>query len=547
MGIYRHLCSLAAAGLATAVSVKQYKLRCQLNASQGMCASSTESIAHSRAARFQPAPPGSHIVILGAGVVGVTAAYRLSERGYKVTVVERHAQAGEETSHANAGTLNFSSKTRAASPDKLFPIFKQLLTRLVLRKSVKDDVAEHRADTDNTFAPHPRARAASMVEDLDEIIPTIQREIDDMIPAIQREIDELMTSFRTLSVAPEIIRKFGFWRWGINLVTCALYRADERNDAVSKLVQFSLASLADMVSAHPELEFNFRQCGSMYVYFSKEQLDAEAAHLDQELGEVVLSPQEAVVLEPSLSSLKFAGAISRPRDRLGDCAAFTRGVADICKKRGVTFLYQHQAMGLVRDSSRVEAVALFDERTQQGFRLPCDYVIVSCGSDSSLPIADSGWSSLPILPVRGYSVSGTSSGPKQSAPIDYVLLEQPLHVISVRFGDTLRFASHAELTTALEPDMSKLQDLRDVINAIFPDAFDRDTPVVEWMGRRPMTADSLPLVCVGHLDNLILNTGHGADGWRWSHGTACAVTALIAGDPAPLDLDFMDLRRFLLH
>ena len=45
------------------------------------------------------------ILVVGAGVVGTTAAYYLKADGHEVTVLERGAAAGLETSFANAGQL----------------------------------------------------------------------------------------------------------------------------------------------------------------------------------------------------------------------------------------------------------------------------------------------------------------------------------------------------------------------------------------------------------------------------------------------------------
>lgn len=50
-----------------------------------------------------------HIAIIGAGITGVTTAYALSERGYQVTVIDRHRYAAMETSYANGGQLSASN------------------------------------------------------------------------------------------------------------------------------------------------------------------------------------------------------------------------------------------------------------------------------------------------------------------------------------------------------------------------------------------------------------------------------------------------------
>ena len=51
----------------------------------------------------------SRIAIIGAGITGVTTAYALVQRGFSVTVLERHRYAAMETSFANGGQLSASN------------------------------------------------------------------------------------------------------------------------------------------------------------------------------------------------------------------------------------------------------------------------------------------------------------------------------------------------------------------------------------------------------------------------------------------------------
>lgn len=48
-------------------------------------------------------------VIIGGGITGVTTAYVLANRGYDVTLIERHRYVGMETSFANGGQLSASN------------------------------------------------------------------------------------------------------------------------------------------------------------------------------------------------------------------------------------------------------------------------------------------------------------------------------------------------------------------------------------------------------------------------------------------------------
>ncbi len=49
-----------------------------------------------------------HILVIGAGIIGMTSAYTLAREGHAVTVVDGAAQAGVGTSHSNGAQLSYS-------------------------------------------------------------------------------------------------------------------------------------------------------------------------------------------------------------------------------------------------------------------------------------------------------------------------------------------------------------------------------------------------------------------------------------------------------
>ena len=46
------------------------------------------------------------ILILGAGVIGVTTAYELASDGHQVSVIDRQPESAMETSYGNAGLIS---------------------------------------------------------------------------------------------------------------------------------------------------------------------------------------------------------------------------------------------------------------------------------------------------------------------------------------------------------------------------------------------------------------------------------------------------------
>ena len=56
------------------------------------------------------------LLVLGAGVIGVTSAWYLAKSGHEVTLIDRHDAAGEETSFANGGQISVSHAQPWANP-----------------------------------------------------------------------------------------------------------------------------------------------------------------------------------------------------------------------------------------------------------------------------------------------------------------------------------------------------------------------------------------------------------------------------------------------
>ena len=66
------------------------------------------------------------VVVLGAGVIGVTTAWALSRAGHEVIVLERHQAPAQETSFANGGQLSVSHAEPWANPEAPRQILKWL-------------------------------------------------------------------------------------------------------------------------------------------------------------------------------------------------------------------------------------------------------------------------------------------------------------------------------------------------------------------------------------------------------------------------------------
>ena len=70
-----------------------------------------------------------HVIVLGAGVIGTTTAFYLSQLGCRVTVIDRASDVGDGASFANAGQLSYSFTDALAKPEFLTSIPGILLGR----------------------------------------------------------------------------------------------------------------------------------------------------------------------------------------------------------------------------------------------------------------------------------------------------------------------------------------------------------------------------------------------------------------------------------
>lgn len=70
-----------------------------------------------------------HVIVLGAGVAGVTTAHYLSKLGCEVTVIDRADQAGDGATFGNAGQLSYSFTDALAKPSFLAQIPGMVLGR----------------------------------------------------------------------------------------------------------------------------------------------------------------------------------------------------------------------------------------------------------------------------------------------------------------------------------------------------------------------------------------------------------------------------------
>ncbi|MBO1080448.1 D-amino acid dehydrogenase [Roseomonas haemaphysalidis] len=218
------------------------------------------------------------VLVLGAGVVGVTSAWYLARAGHEVTVVDRQPAAGLETSFANAGQVSFGYSSPWAGPG-------------IPQKALKWMTMRH-----SPLVVRPR---------LDP-----------------RQWSWLLQMLRNCTEAAYQTNKS-------RMVRVADYSrnalADLRNETGIEYDQRERGTL-QLFRTQQQLDHIGDDLRVLRKYGVPFQ---------------VLDPAGCVGAEPALERVrdKFVGGLRLPEDETGDAQIFTQRLAALCVEKGVVFRY----------------------------------------------------------------------------------------------------------------------------------------------------------------------------------------------------------------
>lgn len=423
-----------------------------------------------------------HVAVIGAGVVGVTTAYALSQRGHEVTVIERLEAAGLETSRANAGQRSYGYVYPWAAP----AMIKKALPWL-----------------------------------LQQDAPLKMR-----LPPSPETLRFLIMTWR-FAQAPGLFdtNKRAMLRLGSYSRQC--FQALE--------AELGLEFDGDH-GGLMELASNEHSLKGLQVN----------AGLLNELGidHELLDVEETLEREPALADHgPLLGALWLPGDGTGDCHRFTQALAAVCESRGMRFHYGAKVIGSERDKGHIRALRLEPSSAQDEVpeRVEADAFVLCAGTESHR-LGDLFGARLPIYPVKGYSLTAPLLDPERSPRS--TVIDDRYKVVATRLGSRLRATGFVELADFDRriPE-SRLATIRRAIESRFPGAADLES-AESWTGFRPMTPDGPPVIGEGKRNNLYLNTGHGTFGWTLAAGSAQLIAQVIDGEKPATSLEPFRPGRF---
>ena len=417
------------------------------------------------------------VVILGAGVVGVAAAWYLADDGHEVTVVDRQGGPALETSFANGGQISASHAEPWANPRAPLQILKWLgRDDAPLLFRLTGDWRQWRWGLQFLLECLPGRTKRNTLQCLNLALYS-----RDCLKALR---------------AATGIRYDHLERGILQFYT----DAREFADAVR---------MAELIRRHG---------------------------CDRE----VKTTKECVALEPALHPCRerLAGGIYTASDESGDAQRFTQELARIAATRGTVFRWNTTASSLVVEGGAVRGVRCSStggERAAEEQILAADAVVVALGSYSPLLLAPLRVP-CPIYPAKGYSATIAINGHRGAPTVS--LTDLACKLVFSRLGDRLRVAGTAELSGyGTELNRVRCEALVRRAFDLFPDAGEREG-VQFWAGLRPATPSNVPLVGGTRYRNLFLDTGHGTLGWTMACGSGRALADLIAGRKPEVEFAF---------
>ena len=431
-------------------------------------------------------------IVLGAGIIGISTAWHLLERGHEVIVVDRQSDAAQETSFANAAQISVSYCEPWANREAPWKALKWMFDKeapLLYRPQLDPQqwrwCLQFLAQCNDAAFERNVAQLVALGAYSHAALKDVVRATGIEYHRLERGIAHFYTdqkSFEDAGRAVEVMRRYG--------------------------VQRRLVSREELFQIEPA----FRAYG---------------AHI--------------------------TGGTYTSTDESGDARVFTQQLARRCAERGAQFFWQHDVVRLNKVGGAIESVAIRACPESAGGQkdlkiqhLQADAVVVACGSYSA-PLLRSVGVDLPIYPGKGYSATFPLLRPEAAPMVSAI--DDGKKIAMSRLGNFLRVAGTIELNgwdLTLDSSLARARChmLSRRIETILPGVCDTRTPEEGgdpqyWTGLRPATPTNIPFIGRTRVGKLWVNAGHGTLGWTHGAGSGKAMAELISGQRPAMAFDFL--------
>ena len=406
------------------------------------------------------------VIVLGAGVIGVTTAYYLAKDGHEVTVIDQAPSSANGCSFANGGQLSYSHietwSNKSFFAEMIYGLFKP-----------------------NSFIS-----------------------LNDFS---NKNFYKWIYQF-TKNSNPKIALENS-----LNLYKLSSLSADLMNKILKEEPEIENGK-----------SFNYHHDGILHFYRNQKSFNNAINNLKNykkiNLKFEILSADDCIKKEPSLKNIfldkKLVGGIYFPDDSSGDCHKFISKLEKICREKySVKFIFNCEIKNIFTNYKKITGI-----NTENGVFVADKYVYaLGAISDKLLKGIKINTS---IYPIKGYSLSIKSNNKIMESNI--ALTDSENKIVYSKLGNIFRVAGTVEMSgNSFIPQQKNLRFLHKIIKETFEIDY-KKTDYDEWFGSRPFRSNSMPLI--GHikeLDNLYLNTGHGSLGWTNSLASGQIISKII--------------------
>ena len=432
-------------------------------------------------------PQTKHVCVVGAGIVGLSTAWRLLQDGWQVSIIEESAAPGLVTSYANGAQLSYSYVVPLAEPSALTSLPKWLLKK------------------DGPLRIHPS-----------------------LSPNFLRWSVSFVSRCTTASAHQTTHDLLGLGYLSRRVLRECLAEAPANWAATTGL--------------------NYRNNGKLVVFRSQAALTSANAQvsyqrsLDVGCEQHVLSAAECVEQEPSLVAMqsKLVGGIYTPSEDVVDSHGLCMYLERMIVARGGKLRYDTRIQGAVLEGRRCVALKITSqsaglEETNHSSNVEeykADYFVVAAGL-SSRALLKKFDTQAPLLGLKGYSI--TLDCEHGIAP-SLSITDSHHKIVFAKLGHRLRVAGMVDIGREnLDIEPVRIAALVKQSKDNFPEAGDY-SKVQTWAGLRPATPSGRPIIDQTAYDNVYANIGHGTLGLTLAAGSAELLAEKMAGRTSSLPL-----------
>ena len=429
------------------------------------------------------------IIILGAGIIGVSTAWHLLEQGHEVTVVDRQPDAAMEASFANAAQISVSYCEPWANRDAPLKALKWMFSK----------------EAPLLFRP-------------------------------KLVVNQWLWSLQFLGQCNDK----AFERNVQQLVALGAYSHAALKDVVQS-TGIEYQRLECGIAHFYTDQKSFDTAGDAAQLMGKYGVSRR-----------VVDKAELLRIEPAFQSFsdRIVGGTFTASDESGDARVFTQELAKACVARGAQFLYGHDVVQLNTAGGAIASVSVRPVSNGGETRLLTgDQVVVAAGTYSA-PLLRTVGVNLPIYPGKGYSATFNIKRPELAPKVS--TLDDEKKIAISRLGDQLRVAGTIEVggyDLSLDTPLARArcQMLSNRIEEVFPGLCDTrnaeqgGTPNY-WTGLRPATPTNIPYIGRTSVGKLWVNAGHGTLGWTHGAGSGKALAELMCGRQPDMAFNFHGMK-----